>query len=77
MENLGDYFVPKARTLPCEPTGVVLTPDGKQLIVTCAAPRSTVAVIDTAAANVTATIPAGHTAMGPAISPDGCSVRRN
>ena len=57
--------------LPAEPTGLVLSPDGSRLIVTCAAPKSTVVVIDTTSGETTLTIPAGHTAGGPAITPDG------
>jgi len=57
--------------VPAEPTGVALTPDGTKLIVTCAAPKSTVVVIDAASGRTIAAIPAGHTAMGPTITPDG------
>jgi YVTN family beta-propeller protein len=57
--------------LPAEPTGAVLSPDGTRLYVTCAAPKSTVAVIETGSGNVVGSIPAGHTAIGPAITPDG------
>ena len=57
--------------LPAEPSGLVLSPDGTQLIVTCAAPRSTVLVLDAATGQTLASIPAGHTAMGPAVAPDG------
>ena len=57
--------------LPAEPTGLVVSPDGTKLFVTCAAPKSTVAVIDAASGEQVAAIPAGHTAMGPAVSPDG------
>ncbi len=57
--------------VPAEPTGLVLSPDGKTLYVTCAAPRSTVCVIETTSGRLTASIPAGHTAMAPAIGPDG------
>ncbi|MHC4400953.1 MAG: YncE family protein, partial [Planctomycetota bacterium] len=49
----------------------MLTPDGTKLIVACAAPKSTVAVLDAASGEVVASIPAGHTAMSPAVSPDG------
>ena len=38
---------------------------------TCAAPRSTVLVLDAATGQTVASIAAGHTAMGPAVSPDG------
>ncbi|NLF73237.1 MAG: beta-propeller fold lactonase family protein [Candidatus Anammoximicrobium sp.] len=57
--------------VPAEPSGLTLSPDGARLIVTCAAPRSTVLVIDAATAQVLSSIPAGHTAMSPAIAPDG------
>jgi YVTN family beta-propeller protein len=39
--------------------------------VTCAAPKSTVVVLDAASGRQVASIPTGHTATGPAISPDG------
>jgi YVTN family beta-propeller protein len=54
-----------------EPTGVVLSPDGTQLIVTCAAPRSTVLVLDASTGQTRASIPAGHTALCPTIAADG------
>ncbi len=57
--------------VPHEPTGVTLTPDQSKLIVTCAAPESKVAVLDSRSGKLLGAIPAGHTAMGPAISPDG------
>ena len=57
--------------VPAEPTGLALSPDAAKLIVTCAAPRSTVVVLDAASGDRLAAIPAGHTAMSPAISPDG------
>jgi YVTN family beta-propeller protein len=57
--------------LPGEPSGLVMSPDGTRLMVTCAAPRSTVLVLDAATGQTLATIAAGHTAMGPAVAPDG------
>jgi hypothetical protein len=62
-----------ARTIPmpAEPTGMVLSPDGATLYVTCAAAKSTVCVVDPLAGKVSASIPAGRTAGGPAVSPDG------
>jgi len=57
--------------LPARPTGLVLSPDGSKLIVTCAAVKSTVVVLDTASGKTILTMPAGHTACGPAITPDG------
>ncbi|HUT09696.1 MAG TPA: hypothetical protein VMY42_04310 [Thermoguttaceae bacterium] len=57
--------------MPAEPTGIVTTPDGKRLIVTCASSRSTVVVLDANCGDRITTIRAGHTATGPALSPDG------
>lgn len=57
--------------VPGVPTGLVMTADGTQLLVTCAAPRSTIVALDAVTGQVRASIPAGHTAMGPALSPDG------
>jgi len=62
-----------ARTLnvPASPLGLALSADGKQLFVTCAAPSSNVCIVDTGANKIVATIPTGHTAMAPVLSPDG------
>src|SRR6185436_3483312 len=57
--------------VPAAPLGLALTLDGRTLYVTCAAPESTVCVVDTATAGITAKISAGHTAMAPVLSPDG------
>jgi YVTN family beta-propeller protein len=54
-----------------EPSGLALSPDGTRLIVTCAAPASVVLVFDAPTGQTLASIPAGHTAMGPAVAPDG------
>jgi YVTN family beta-propeller protein len=62
-----------ARTIavPGEPSGMVASPDGSRLYVTCAAAKSVVCELDPAAGRVLGTIPAGHTATGAAIAPDG------
>lgn len=57
--------------VPGEPTGLVLSPDGNRLIVACAAPKSVVVVLDAVSGDLVASILAGHTAVGPAIAPDG------
>ena len=57
--------------VPAEPTGLVLSPDQTKLIVTCAAPTSTVVVIDRLSGRMLAAIPTGHTATGAAVTPDG------
>jgi len=58
-------------SMPARPTGMVLSGDGSKLYVTCAASQSTVVVLETESLAVAARIPVGHTACGPAISPDG------
>ncbi|MBI5771940.1 MAG: c-type cytochrome [Verrucomicrobia bacterium] len=53
------------------PTGLALSPDGRTLAVTCAAPQSTVALVDLASGKITARLRAGHTATAPVFSADG------
>lgn len=53
------------------PTGLVLSGDGARLLVTCAAPKSDVWVIDLKTGKAAAAFSAGHTAMAPVLSPDG------
>jgi YVTN family beta-propeller protein len=57
--------------LPGKPTGLVLSPDGSKLYVTCGGARSVAVVIEIASGNTVATIPVGHTATGPSVAPDG------
>ena len=57
--------------LPAAATGIAVTADGATAYVTCAAPTSTVCAVDTKTGKISASIPAGHTAIGPALSPDG------
>ncbi len=57
--------------VPAEPTGLVFDRHSGRLYVTCAAPQSTVCAIDVAAGKIVASLPAGHTAIAPAVSPDG------
>ncbi|MDZ7616357.1 MAG: YncE family protein, partial [Patescibacteria group bacterium] len=56
--------------MPAFPSAMTLSPDGKLLYVTCAAPKSTVAVIDTEKKEIVDSIPAGHFATGVAVTPD-------
>jgi len=57
--------------VPATPTGLVLSPNGRTLYVTCAAPQGVVCVVDLESGTVSGTIAAGHAATGPALSPDG------
>ena len=63
--------VTRSIAVPAEPTGMVLSPDGSVLYVTCAAPKSKVCVVDVESGEVRESIRAGHTATGPVVSPDG------
>ncbi len=58
-------------SVEAQPLGLSLSSDGKTLFVTCAAAESTVCIIDVGAGKTIAKIGAGHTAMAPALSPDG------
>ena len=53
------------------PTGLAVNKEGSRLYVTCAAPQSTVCVVELPALKIACCIPVGHTALGPALSPDG------
>ncbi len=57
--------------VPSEPTGLALCPDGSRLYVTCAAAQSTILVIDASSGRTTGRVEAGHSACGPAVTPDG------
>lgn len=57
--------------VPGVPTGLVAAHDRKLLVVTCASPHSTVALLDASSGKMVAAVPAGHTAMAPVIGPDG------
>ncbi len=56
--------------LPSEPTGLTLSPDSTRLVVTCAAPQSSVMVLDAVTGQTLQILTAGHTAMSPVVSPD-------
>ena len=69
--DLSEGTVTDRVSVPGEPTGLLLTPDGGRLVVTCSAPNSTIAVLDAISGRLLTTFSAGHTAMGAALSPDG------
>jgi YVTN family beta-propeller protein len=58
-------------SVPHTPSGLALAADGARLYVTCAAPQSTVRVVNTSSGKTLATLPAGHTATAPVLSLDG------
>ena len=53
-----------------QPSGLALSADGTRLFVTCAASESKVCVVDLLRGKVTSTLPAGHMALAPVLSPD-------
>ncbi|MFZ1072588.1 MAG: c-type cytochrome [Verrucomicrobiia bacterium] len=57
-------------TMPESPSGLALSANGRRLYVTCAAPESKVCIVDLKRRKIVGTIPVGHTAMAPVISPD-------
>jgi YVTN family beta-propeller protein len=57
--------------MPAAPSGLTLSPDGRRLFVTCAAPQSTMVALDALTGKSLAEIRVGHTAMSPVVSPDG------
>jgi YVTN family beta-propeller protein len=50
---------------------MAISGDGKRLYVACAAPESTVCLVDTGSGKVIGSLSAGHTATGLALTPDG------
>lgn len=69
--DLASRKIARKMTVPGDPSGLALSADGARLYVTCASPASVVAVLDVAAGRVLETIPAGHTATSPVLSPGG------
>ena len=53
------------------PSGLALSADGARLFVTCAAPVSTVCIVDTGKGQVIDRISAGYQTQAPVLSPDG------
>jgi YVTN family beta-propeller protein len=71
MVDTSKRSVANSVDMPAPPTGLAVSADGKTLFVTCAGSQSRICVVDVLKARVTDTLPAGHTAMGPVLSPDG------
>jgi YVTN family beta-propeller protein len=71
MFDIASRKVTRSIQVAPDPTGLCLSADGQTLFVTCAAPASRVCVVNTAQGRVVQEFHAGHTAMAPALSPDG------
>jgi YVTN family beta-propeller protein len=69
--DIASAEVKKRLDCPATPTGIALSPDGKTLFVTCAAPEGSVGYLDLASGKFVATVKVGHWAIGPSVSPCG------
>ena len=69
--NIRSGKVARSIGTPAKTTGLTLSPDGRELYVTCAAAQSTLLVMDAESGKIKTTIPVGHTACGPTVTPDG------
>jgi YVTN family beta-propeller protein len=72
--NAASLEIAASVPVPDRPSGLAVAADGRTLYVTCAAPSSCVALVDIVQGKVESAIPAGHTAMGPVLSPDGATL---
>jgi YVTN family beta-propeller protein len=59
---------------PGPATGLVLSPDGSRLYVTCAAPESQALLVDVSRWKIIGAITVGHTAQAPVLSLDGSTL---
>jgi YVTN family beta-propeller protein len=69
--DVAEQKISDSITMPEPPSGLALSADGRRLYVACAATESKVCIVDLAQHKIAGTIPVGHTAMAPVISPDG------
>ena len=70
-DSTGGGKVTKTISLPDEPSGLALTPDGSRLYVTSAAPNGRIHAVNVKTGKVDYSLRAGHTPTAPVISPDG------
>ncbi|MBA7473750.1 hypothetical protein ES707_09094 [subsurface metagenome] len=63
--------VTKVFSLPEQPNGLALAPDGLRLYVTAAAPNGRIHVVNLKTGRVSYMLTAGHTPNAPVVSPDG------
>ena len=69
--NIDEGKVTKVISLPEQPTGLALAPDGELVYITAGGPEGKVYVVDLTSGKVQDTLPAGHTPVSPVISSDG------
>jgi YVTN family beta-propeller protein len=69
--NTGEGKVTKVISLPEQPTGLALAPDGQLVYVTAGGPEGKVYAVDLKSGKINNTLPAGHTPVAPVVSSDG------
>lgn len=69
--NMTGESLERCFLLPSEPNGIVLSPDGSRLYVTCGSAKGQILEIEVETGRIVKRIPAGHTPGAPVISPDG------
>jgi len=68
--DIASRKVKRTIAVPESPLGLALSANNAELYVTCAAPESTICVVDVARGKITRSIPGGHTTVAPVLSPD-------
>jgi YVTN family beta-propeller protein len=69
--DLASAKVTRTYSLPEQPTGLALSPDGSRLYVTCGSSEGQVIPLDPETGKAERKIPVGHTPNSPVVSPDG------
>ncbi len=69
--NIDAGEVTKVISLPDQPTGLALAPDGSQLYVTGGVPNGRIHVVNLRTGKVARPLSAGHSPVAPVVSPDG------
>ncbi|HTL54475.1 MAG TPA: c-type cytochrome [Candidatus Limnocylindrales bacterium] len=68
--DLTHGLIERSMSVPTSPSGLTLSADARRLYVSCAAPESSLCVLDASSGKIVASVPAGHTAMSPVLSKD-------
>jgi len=69
--NITEGKVTKVISLPGQPSGLALAPDGSRLYVTTTSPNGRIHVVNLKTGRVTRTLRVGHTPVAPVVNPDG------
>jgi len=69
--NIAEGKVTKVISLPDQPGGLAIAPDGSRLYVTAAVPNGRIYVVNLQTGKVARPLSAGHSPVAPVVSPDG------